>query len=551
MRWCAVVGPHLGNGLLGQTVVLLQHPLHSTKRMLTGGTAKASNRAVGRRLQGERLGRSRWLGSVISIALLAACADSPGTKSSANDPDQAAAHGGTSGAGDSAAAARTDSGAASRPDAKTTQQPPAPRSDAAAPDGASPLDADGAVPAADGAAPLPRSLVTLEQEIDTEPLTDFAFSGDTLAINLFAKNGGIRVVQRAQAAWSDRQIVSADVGEGHFVGLSGDTLVTPKAYAEAQVFERGASGFAQPASLPEPEYEEGTGGEYRSVAIDGDTLVMSVATNASPVEWFSVTVFVREGRGYRVQAHLKGSRSTPGDRFGSALAIAGDILVIGAPNEGGVAPGANCLHFVCGPEGPGAGMAGFGAAYVFARSGETWTEQAYLQSDDPTARVRFGAGVAVSGESVLIGAPGEDVKVANPVEHVMGAAGAVYIFTRTGSVWSRNDRVTASPPGTNDRFGESVAVDGTRLVIGSPGQASATSGIDADPTDTLAPFSGAAYLFELTTGGWIQSAFMKAQHAKEREWFGSVVALEGDTLVVGPSYTPGASVIDVFHVTPR
>src|SRR5262249_23032652 len=98
-----------------------------------------------------------------------------------------------------------------------------------------------------------------------------------------------------------------------------------------------------------------------------------------------------------------------------------------------------------------------GAAYVFVRSGSAWTQQQKLTASDGVTNDAFGTSVALSGDTAIVGADGE-----------ASYQGAAYVFVRSGSAWTEQSELTASHGTAGDAFGTSVAVDGNTVVVGSP-----------------------------------------------------------------------------------
>ncbi len=163
-----------------------------------------------------------------------------------------------------------------------------------------------------------------------------------------------------------------------------------------------------------------------------------------------------------------------------------------------------------------------GAVYVFVRSGTTWTQQAKLTASDIAANARFGVSVALSGDRAVIGATGAIVGG-------FADAGAVYVFERTGATWTQKAKLTASDAAASARFGLSVALSGGTIVAGA---------LDAD-TDGLTD-NGAAYVFVGSGTTWTQQAKLTASDKQGNDEFGHRVALSGDTALVG-SRNAGAS----------
>ncbi|MDS4039713.1 MAG: hypothetical protein RKP20_00855 [Candidatus Competibacter sp.] len=194
--------------------------------------------------------------------------------------------------------------------------------------------------------------------------------------------------------------------------------------------------------------------EATVVALDGDTLVVGAphAAIAGAQQAGRAFVVLRQGTNWTQQAELLPSPDNRAafDEFGSAVAVAGDTVVVGARRQN----------------------SDRGAAYVFVRSGATWTQQAQLIASDGAAGHGFGAAVAISGDTAVIGA---------------GGANASYVFKRVGATWTQQPRLAANDGATGDSFGCAVAVSGDSALIGAP---SKTTG------------AGAAYLFKSAGGDW-------------------------------------------------
>ncbi|MBB5208026.1 choice-of-anchor D domain-containing protein [Chiayiivirga flava] len=241
----------------------------------------------------------------------------------------------------------------------------------------------------------------------------------------------------------------------------------------------------------------------RAVAVDGDTaLVSSPFANVGADDGAgAVYVFVRSGGAWTQQAVLAASVAEPFSGFGSAVAIDGDTAVVGAPSATGV------VDFA-------------GAVYVFTRSGTTWTQQARLVAADGEGFSDFARTLAVDGDSIVVGAPSMFLGNQNVV-------GAAYVFARSGGTWTQQQKLLASDGGEFDSFGNAVAIDGDRVVIGAH---------QADVGSAL--FAGAAYAFERSGGTWTQTQKITPGVPTEDDTFGSSVALDGDSVVIGARQPP-------------
>ncbi|HZL99092.1 MAG TPA: integrin [Planctomycetota bacterium] len=240
------------------------------------------------------------------------------------------------------------------------------------------------------------------------------------------------------------------------------------------------------------------------------------------------------------QAYLKASNTDGGDFFGRTIAISGDTVVVGAFEEDSGAVGIN------GHQGNAYGTGlNSGAAYVFVRSGTTWIQQAYLKASNTAPNARFGCSVAVSGDTIVVGAVGESSVVTGFGGVLLGAygrqAGAAYVFVRSGSVWSQQALLKASNAGLGDEFGFSVAISGDTIVVGAREEDSGATGVNSDGGNNGSTDSGAAYVFSRIGTQWSQQAYLKASNTDPGDLFGSSVSVSGDTVVVGALEEDGGS----------
>jgi hypothetical protein len=205
----------------------------------------------------------------------------------------------------------------------------------------------------------------------------------------------------------------------------------------------------------------------------------------------AVYVFTRSGGAWSQQAYLKASNTDAGDFFGASVALSGDTLAVGAYGERSDATGVN------GDQSSNAARDA-GAVYVFTHSGGAWSQQAYLKASNTGAGVRFGASVALSDNTLAVGAYGEDGG-ATGVNGDQGSnsalsSGAVYVFTRSGGAWSQQAHLKASNTGAGDQFGRSVALSGDTLAVGTYGEDSDATGVNGDQSSNAAGQAGAVYV---------------------------------------------------------
>ena len=216
-------------------------------------------------------------------------------------------------------------------------------------------------------------------------------------------------------------------------------------------------------------------------------------------------VFTRSAGVWTQQQKLLASDAANSDEFGRSVALSSDgsTAIIGARNED-TSPNSNN-----------------GAAYVFTRSGSTWTEQAKLLASDAATDDNFGTTVFISGDgnTAIIGAPYEDT---SPNSN----NGAAYVFTRLDTTWTQQQKLVASDAASNDTFGflVTLSLDGNTALIGAYTE-------DASPNTD----NGAAYVFTRSGSTWTEQAKLLASDRANTDYFGWSVALsaDGNTAAVG------------------
>ncbi|MEO1337879.1 MAG: hypothetical protein AAFV29_19705, partial [Myxococcota bacterium] len=233
-------------------------------------------------------------------------------------------------------------------------------------------------------------------------------------------------------------------------------------------------------------------------------------------------------------AYLKAAVPGEMDSFGQAVALSGDLAVIGAPNEDGNGVAENDDS-----------LASSGAVYVFQRSAGEWSQVQYVKASNVEANDLFGSAVALDGDTFAVGASLEDSasQTINGDQDNNNAtfAGAVFVYTSTGGAFHQQAYLKASNSAPNSRFGEAVALEGDLLAVAAPFEATATTGIDNFSEDRTAFGSGAVYVFRRDGTQWLQEAFIKASNADRGDGFGESLALAGDVLIVGAPDESSAS----------
>ena len=356
---------------------------------------------------------------------------------------------------------------------------------------------------------------------------------------------------RSVAVSGDTVVVGAPNERSGATGVNGNQADnSASASGAAYVFVRSNGVWSQQAYLK----ASNTGVDDRfggSVAISGDTVLVgaylerSNATgvngnqaNNSALDSGAAYVFIRSGGVWSQQAYLKASNTGAGDRFGCAVAISGDTLVVGAEQEDSPATGHNSS-----PANNGAENAG--AAYVFNRFGGVWSQEICLKASNTGVDDRFGRSVAISGDTLVVGAEREASRATgvngNQADNSESGSGAAYVFARSNGVWIQQAYVKASNTGSGDSFGYSVALSGDTLVVGAEGESSNATGVNGNQADNSEPGSGAAYVFTRSDDVWSQQGYLKASNAEAFDRFGWSVAVSGSTVVVGAYNESGAA----------
>ena len=371
-----------------------------------------------------------------------------------------------------------------------------------------------------------------------------AASGDTVAIGAPGRSndsGAVYIFVREGAIWTQQAFIRASVTGnsdlfGDAVALSGDTLVVGLPGEDSTVPDgpsnngltnsgavivlvRDGTTWSEQAFL-KANNADSNDSFGSSVSVSGDTLVVgapneeSSATgglidNSAP-DAGAAYVFVRNGETWFQQALLKADNAEEDDLFGTSVGISGETIAVGAVDEESSATGGGSDN----------STSDAGAAYVFVRSGTTWSQQAFLKADNAIANDQFGFSIGISEDTIVVGANLEG----------LSNFGAAYIFVRNGTAWSQQALLRANVNGAADQFGTSVAISGDRVAVGTPLEDSNSA---SDPTNNSASSSGAAYIFERNGTTWTQTEFLKAGNLQGSDRFASSVAISGNIVIAG------------------
>jgi len=306
-----------------------------------------------------------------------------------------------------------------------------------------------------------------------------------------------------------------------------------------------------------------TGSEFGhvvSLSADGSTMAVSAYFEASAAKGINgkeadesipqagaVYVFTRRGAAWTQQAYVKASNTGEagtdgnfgdGDQFGFSISLSddGNTLAVGANAEDSNAKGINGNQ-------EDNSMQSTGAAYIFVRSGTSWTQQAYVKAPNTTANVQFGYSVALSadGNTFAVSAfdeGGVSRAVVNgpngPFPAGRNGTGAIYVYTRSGTTWALQSYLKASNAEGGDSLGVIVSIsdDGNTIAGGILDEDCMSTGVnpsnacDNDQKDDTSV--GAAVVFVRQGTQWAQQAFIKASNTGKEDWFGSRLQISGD-----------------------
>ena len=262
------------------------------------------------------------------------------------------------------------------------------------------------------------------------------------------------------------------------------------------IFTRSGTTWSQQQKIQPSDHSTNKGpwGMYET-DLDGETCVIGykggTETSLSNNNTGTAYVFTRSGTTWSQQQKLFHPNGRQYDYFGENMQLDGDNLIVSAHNE---------------PHNSGGSYDNAGAVYIWTRSGTTWTQQQRLEASDKAASDIFGNSVAIDGDTCVIGAQQEDAGGSN--------AGAAYVFTRSGTTWSQQQKLVASDAAASDNFGTSVGISGDTLVVGTFN-------------------AGAAYVFTRSGTTWSQQQILTGSDATgTSDYFGKNVRIFEDTIMV-------------------
>jgi hypothetical protein len=307
---------------------------------------------------------------------------------------------------------------------------------------------------------------------------------------------------------------------GNSVDISGDTLVIGTYYRNAGNESHSGAAYVMKFSYNESqnslntETVELTGDPVENaefgyaVAISGDVVVVGAPYDNDKGDFSgSVYVFRKNGSTWNREIKLYADDAQTQDFFGSSVAIDGDTIAVGAINGG-------------------EGNVKTGSVYVFTYYDSHWEKQIELLPTPlaDSAGDKFGYSVAVEGDTIIVGAPYHDDLESNEIN-----TGAAYVFRRNAETWIPDpEALTVSDLSRNDRFGNSVALSGNTAVVGAH-----KDDILDENNNIQVEDAGSAYLFRFDGARWLPKDRLITPGAAAKDEFGSAVAISGDMVVVG------------------
>jgi hypothetical protein len=308
--------------------------------------------------------------------------------------------------------------------------------------------------------------------------------------------------QAGADTWLERQKLLASDGAardyfGCSVSISGDYAIVGAYYDDDKGSESGSAYIFRWDGIAWVQQQkiiasDGAAGDHFGISVFISDDFAIVGADGDDIGKGSAYIFKWNGASWVQQAKLIASDGAGVDWFGCSVSISSDYAVVGA--DGDDDKGSNS-----------------GSAYIFNRSGETWSQQQKLIASDGAASDVFGNSVSISVDFAIVGAYQDDDKGSN--------SGSAYIFKRDGTSWSQQAKMTASDGAADDYFGYSVSISGDLAIIGA--------------TQYFTSGTGKAYIFKRDGTNWSEQAKMTASDGTTGDSFGWSVSISGDLAIVG------------------
>jgi hypothetical protein len=335
-------------------------------------------------------------------------------------------------------------------------------------------------------------------------------------VNITPSPGAAYIFTHSGSSWSEQEKLEASDQDqsdqfGYSVSISGDgNTAIVGAYAEgtggsfagaAYIFTRSELGvWSEQQKIQASDKQQGDQfGRSVSISGDGNTAIVGTLAEGTGGSFAGAAyIFTRSGSSWSEQEKIQASDKQQGDYFGHSVSISeyGNTVIVGATGE----------------DGPAFADADAGAAYIFTRSGSSWSEQEKLEASDRQGGLEFGRSVSISGDGNTA---------------IVGTLASAYIFTRSvsTSTWSEQQEIQSSDFSSGDQFGTSVSIsgDGNTAIVGAYAEGTGGS------------FAGAAYIFTRSVSTWSEQQKIQASDKQQGDYFGRSVSISeyGNTVIVG------------------
>jgi len=318
--------------------------------------------------------------------------------------------------------------------------------------------------------------------------------------------GAVYVFEKSNGVWTETQKLVSNDGQAYdtfgdaiafngntaLIGAYGATINDNFSQGAVYVFTYADGTWTQTQKIALDDGHMNDNFGY-SIALSGTTALIGADGATVGTNDFQGAAYVYDGSSgnWTQTGKLTAGDGGIGDIFGYSVVLDGDRAMVGAYGNNGYQ----------------------GAVYVFGKSGGTWAQTQKLLASDGAANTYFGYATALSGSTLLIGAWG-----ANPGGNDM--QGSAYVFTEANGLWTQTQQLTASDGLPHDKFGHSVALQGTTALIGADGWSNSSA-------------QGAVYAFDASSGTFVEAQRFVASDGAPSYQFGLPVTLDGDTALVG------------------
>ncbi|NRA54795.1 MAG: LruC domain-containing protein [Gammaproteobacteria bacterium] len=257
------------------------------------------------------------------------------------------------------------------------------------------------------------------------------------------------------------------------------------------LFKHQNDNWAEIQALVNPQ---STSNDYFGAAVSMSSDYLAIGSpSVSAANSGSVYIYKKTDSGWAQDIEITSTSSMKNNRFGSAVMLSGDYLIIGDHENGNAKEG---------------------TAYIYKQQDQIWKLQASLKGGTVTRNGDFGISVAISDYYAVVGAKSEN----NPDDKKLKKSGAVYVYKRTGTLWNHQAKLIASDSAMGNNFGTSVALSGDYITVGTEKANTAT---------------GVTYLFNNNNNFWTEQYKFEAADPNKQDHFGHAVAIAGDYLVIG------------------